>query len=376
MSDPAGAVSLLNLGLDVASDCVSALGDAGMSGERERVPRVLVLGDGDFSFSVSMLSTLSLSKGEGMSTGMAVSLTATCYDSEEVLLASYPEAASNIARLAAKGVPVCYGVDATDIVNTLPEDIISSGFDRVVFNFPQFPPRPKARNKIQLHRSLLRGTFAAAVASIDRTENGGRAVLAEGGEVWMTLARGQGGTAGDSEIRRYEDTWQIQDMAGQSGLVLKALYPFPLEPFRALGYHPCGYQNTGQRFLSGDSMTHVFVRESYTPYSADTVGVASADTPCLHPLLFQRDVSLVIEREGARGTSTPFNNDAFRADLTLYLQRQMVELTSCTVFDDFVHPKTKCHHRGFRLSFHSPVRAMSRERANAITEAIRKHFSR
>ena len=108
------------------------------------VARVLVLGDGDFAYSSALVSALA---------GLRTDLLATVYDSEPDLLARCPEAAARIDTIRATGARVACSIDARALETQLPGE---PPWHRVVFNLPQAPPLPKARNQIQRHRALLR----------------------------------------------------------------------------------------------------------------------------------------------------------------------------------------------------------------------------
>lgn len=74
--------------------------------------------------------------------------------------------------------------------------LLGAAFDRVLFSFPHCG----VKGQIHRNRDLLAGFFRAV---------GSSGVLAEGGQVEVTLARGQGGTPLDGE-RAYGDTWQAR----------------------------------------------------------------------------------------------------------------------------------------------------------------------
>lgn len=51
-------------------------------------------------------------------------------------------------------------------------------------------------------------------------------VLEEGGEVYVSLCRGQGGTPADRPRRKWHDSWQVVAMAACADLVLQEVVPF------------------------------------------------------------------------------------------------------------------------------------------------------
>lgn len=102
--------------------------------------RILLIGDGDLSFARS------IAEHHG-----AADVLATCYDDRNTLLQKYPQAADNIAYLEGEGQRVVCGVDAMKLgackevkkgalsdglVETEAGGAKTSGWDRIIFNFP------------------------------------------------------------------------------------------------------------------------------------------------------------------------------------------------------------------------------------------------
>ena len=107
--------------------------------------RVLLFGDADLSYAAALVSHLD-------SAAVAAEVTATMFEEEEELLTKYPQAAGTIRLLRTANARVGFGIDARALHRHYPEGL----WDRVVFNLPQAPPQPRARNQIQRHRALLR----------------------------------------------------------------------------------------------------------------------------------------------------------------------------------------------------------------------------
>ena len=206
--------------------------------------RVLVCGDADFAYSEALVSALSCD-----SEAVGVHLYATCYETEEMLLDRYPHAASTIAALRQRGnvAEVLFGIDCRNISAHFGE---GATFDRIVFNLPQAPVVPGARNKIQRHRALLADFCASAEAA-----------LAPHGQLWVTLLAGQGGTCLDSVRRPLGDSWQIQQAGASANLLVRAAKHVDQE---TLGYVPTG-RRANQRItptrLARGLVVHVLSRE-------------------------------------------------------------------------------------------------------------------
>jgi 25S rRNA (uracil2634-N3)-methyltransferase len=87
--------------------------------------KILLLGEGNFSFAKALSENYLEEGSEGM--------TATCFDSEEVLYTKYgDEAKDNLEYIRAMGATVLFDVDATH----LPKDVKKAKYTKIVFNFP------------------------------------------------------------------------------------------------------------------------------------------------------------------------------------------------------------------------------------------------
>ena len=214
------------------------------------VARVLVLGDGDFAYSSTLVSALA---------GLRTDLLATVYDSESDLLARCPEAAARIDTIRATGARVACSIDARALDTQLPGE---PPWHRVVFNLPQAPPLPKARNQIQRHRALLREVCASV-----------EPLLAVDGELWLTLLSGQGGTPLDPlSSRKWGDTWQLQHEAARAGLIVHSVEPADIDALDAAGYVPGGRGHRATRLgpkrQSRGLVVHRLCREGEGPRRA------------------------------------------------------------------------------------------------------------
>lgn len=86
---------------------------------------ILLIGEGNFSFARSLCENY-LEEG-------AENLTATCYDTENVLYEKYgDEAKDNVALVQEYGGTVLFEVDATN----MPKDLKKNRYTKIVFNFP------------------------------------------------------------------------------------------------------------------------------------------------------------------------------------------------------------------------------------------------
>lgn len=85
---------------------------------------ILLIGEGNFSFAKSLCENY-LEEG-------AENLTATCYDTEEVLYQKYEEAKENVELVRSFGGTVLFEVDGTD----LPKEVKKNKYTKIIFNFP------------------------------------------------------------------------------------------------------------------------------------------------------------------------------------------------------------------------------------------------
>lgn len=65
-------------------------------------------------------------------------------------------------------------------------------------------------------------------------------VLAEDGEIHVSLCNGQGGTPADHPKREWHNSWQVAAMAAEAHLVLTDVRPFETEKYQS--YKCTGYR--------------------------------------------------------------------------------------------------------------------------------------
>ncbi|KAJ2889113.1 hypothetical protein GGI21_006651, partial [Coemansia aciculifera] len=113
---------------------------------------ILLIGEGNFSFAHSIAKQL----------GSGVNVTATAYDSQEIVAQKYTDdAAKHIAEFEALGGTIMYGIDGTALENHV--ELKDKLFTHIVFNFPHAGAGIKDQVKnIQTNQLLMAGFFASA----------------------------------------------------------------------------------------------------------------------------------------------------------------------------------------------------------------------
>lgn len=141
------------------------------------------------------------------------------------------------------GFNVKFGVDATRLSQHA--EIENIKFDKIIFNFPHI----KGKMKINLNRDLIREFFISS-----------KSVLKKDGSVILALCAGQGGTQFDRNSRKWENTWQVVEMAAHGDYVLVDIEKFPSETFPL--YLSSGFRGKSKSFNTVDALVHQFKQAS------------------------------------------------------------------------------------------------------------------
>ena len=181
--------------------------------------RVLVLGDGDFSFSAALARSNARLSNQGI-------IIATSLDSQRETLAKYAKAKASLASLALhQNVTVLHNVDATALHH---ESTGLSEFHTVVWNFP-YPPSVRGASSLE-GASLIHGFFSSIRTVMQQIGRPSKGTF----QIWITLARGQGGSS--KEIEGRKKNWDLECVALPHGFSLKDVVPF--DTARYEGYEP------------------------------------------------------------------------------------------------------------------------------------------
>ncbi|KAJ3026456.1 UNVERIFIED_CONTAM: hypothetical protein HDU68_005631 [Siphonaria sp. JEL0065] len=165
-----------------------------------------VVGEGNFSFSNSLLSTIYVESPENM--------TATSYDSEEVVHEKYPDAMSHITPLVESGVKVLHGIDACNLNKT--KALKGKLFDVIVFNFPHVGLGIKDQDRnIMANQELISKFLDSALEH-----------LKPSGEIHIALKNSHPYTQ-----------WNIKTLAANHGLSMRQKTPFIPETMYPLYAH-------------------------------------------------------------------------------------------------------------------------------------------
>ena len=334
-----------------APQCTRTLLDLGLPPEPAKINRnILICGDADFAYSLALESSLSERGG--------VSLFASAYEPEDELIARYPHAAAAIETLSSRGVAVRCGVDARAISASFGDSL---RFDRIVFNLPQSPPAPKARNQIQRHRALLRDFCGSAATA-----------LAPAGQLWITLLAGQGGTVLDPIQRAAGDTWMLQSEAAKSGLLITDVHSADLDVLEASGYTPTGRRGggaLGTKRKSKGLVVHVLRPERQPGVGSSSDGAAEEDAgePCsVAPFEHTLDNSFWVEGE-TEPTLTELRETAASA---LPPEARHALIGEPTLVDAYARPEDGRRARTYRFVYRSSVLALHKERALSLNAKV------
>ena len=186
---------------------------------------VLFLGEGNFSFSAALVKALVQESEGGTVKNQLDNLWTTCFESDkskedlnEKNISAGDLKRSNAEYLREQGCHVLEGVDAEKL--TLDPRLSGLSFSRIIFMFPHVG----GKMKINRNRALLHNVISSC-----------RQMIEEDGEVVITLARGQGGTPAEAEVRSPANTWRLVDTCHEAGCVLTRVQEFC--PQQHLGYN-------------------------------------------------------------------------------------------------------------------------------------------
>ncbi|KAI8082899.1 uncharacterized protein BX664DRAFT_339370 [Halteromyces radiatus] len=220
--------------------------------------RVLLIGEGNFSFAASLVNQYYLSGAER--------LTATCFDSEQVLYEKYgDEAKENVELARTMGATVLFDVDGTKLdKNKL---INKDKYSKIIFNFPHAGKGIKDEQRnIESNQALLTDFFKAATPLLthqdDKQTDTGydhdeRDDTKVDGEIYVTVKTG-----------KPYDEWKIKFVAKWTGLLaLRTSIPFRPSDYpgychrRTIGFKKGISKEDNEEIMKSDPRTFIFVRK-------------------------------------------------------------------------------------------------------------------
>ncbi|TPX35870.1 hypothetical protein SmJEL517_g01691 [Synchytrium microbalum] len=206
---------------------------------------ILLVGEGNFSFANAL--ALLLQSGEN--------ITATCYDSEEILNQKYDDAKAHIESLLSLQGTVMHGVDATQLSKH--KRLKLKRFSKIIFNFPHTGSGIKDQEiNIRTNQKLLNDFFVTAKehVSIPKTK------FEQPGEIHVTIKDGEPYAS-----------WNIRKIANQCGLQCQTSFKFHPELYdsyrhrRTLGYQQGLSDDDNNEVSSARTYVFVIAREPENP---------------------------------------------------------------------------------------------------------------
>ncbi|RZF34703.1 hypothetical protein LSTR_LSTR013862 [Laodelphax striatellus] len=238
--------------------------------------RILLVGEGNFSFSVDFVDYAERNFKKFFSNYEKYQIISTCFEPENKISTI---ASVNANLLRDKGIQVEFGIDARCLEQyafLAASDHRHPSFSRVIFNFPHVG----GKMRIERNRKLLRDFLVSASQ-----------IVQPDGVVCVSLCAGQGGSTVENGVRRWDDSWKAVEAAGEAGMLLTDVVPFPdVLP----KYSSTGYRGLQKGFHLNDARVHVF---------------RFATTPLPNPLTTKELDNLL--------TRTPINTTQYHADKIL-----------------------------------------------------------
>jgi hypothetical protein len=196
---------------------------------------ILLVGEANFSFTISLADYF---KNRNL-------ITTTCYENLNDLKRIFGETQieNNLALLTNLNVnKVFFNIDACKLHEY--EDLMSKKYSKIIFMFPHACCK---KTNLKLNRKLLENFLISS-----------KLLLKFNGCVYITLARGQGGTKFDINLNptsiKANDNWQLVQIANKCGYLFTQCYKFDANLF--LYYKSTGYKIQNKSFHIEKSLVH------------------------------------------------------------------------------------------------------------------------
>ncbi|SAL94991.1 hypothetical protein [Absidia glauca] len=233
--------------------------------------RVLLIGEGNFSYAAALVNQYYLSGAER--------LTATCFDSEQVLYDKYgDEAKDNVDLVRTMGGTVLFEVDGTKLDKL--KTVNKHTYSKIIFNFPHAGKGIKDEQRnIESNQALLTDFFKAATPLLSTVDEGKKKAKKATSTTTTTttttsLHDERDDTKVDGEIyvtvktgKPYDD-WKVKFVAKWTGLLaLKTSIPFRPTDYpgyrhrRTLGFKQGVSKDDNEEILKATPKTYIFVRK-------------------------------------------------------------------------------------------------------------------
>lgn len=199
---------------------------------------ILLVGEANFSFTISLADYC---KDRSL-------ITTTCYESLDDLKRIFGETqiVTNFSFLNSLNVnKIFFNIDATRL-HEYEDELLSKRkkYSKIIFMFPHACCK---KTNLKLNRKLLEEFLLSS-----------KLLLKSDGCVYVTLARGQGGTKFDINLNptseKANDNWQLVQIANKCGFLLTECYTFDSNRFQY--YKSTGYKIQNKSFNTEMSLVH------------------------------------------------------------------------------------------------------------------------